>query len=55
MDDPSDSLEIVSMQSNKQEEVWLSSPVDPLQYGSGACERWLVDLENRMRDPRNVG
>ena len=50
MDDPSDSLEIVSMQSNKQEEVWLSSPVDPLQYGSGACERWLVDLENRMRD-----
>ena len=38
------------MQSNKQEEVWLSSPVDPLQYGSGACERWLVELENRMRD-----
>ena len=43
-------LNIVAMQSNKLEEVWLSSPVDPLQFGSGACERWLVELENRMRD-----
>ena len=43
-------LEIVAMQSDKQEEVWLSSPVDPLQFGSGACEKWLVELENRMRD-----
>jgi dynein heavy chain len=50
MDDPSNSLEIVAMQSNKSEEVWLSSPVDPMQYGSGACEKWLVELENKMRD-----
>ena len=43
-------LEIIAMVSGKSEQIWLSSPVDPMQYGSGACEKWLVDLENRMRD-----
>ena len=41
-------MEIVSMISNKNEEVSLTEAVDPLAYGSGACEKWLKLLEKMM-------
>ena len=41
-------LEIVSVLSNKKEEVMLAEPVDPLAFGSGACEKWLKILEKTV-------
>ena len=41
-------LEIVAMISKKSEEVYLTEPVDPLAFGSGAVEKWLKLLETVM-------